>query len=553
MGTGVTALFNAHVWEPALEKYGAVTHLSVAIYDADQQLVCGPVPPSPLHALFVECSSDLGLFADCARQCLAQQDSRPAILVSQAHGLAVVGTSLVTDGVMVGAAVAGYALVDFPQALTLERLAKAAAVPHVRLREIARLLQPVPERRLMLHGELLQVLADTILRENARTRQYEKATAELEEALAAKDEFLAVLSHELRTPLTPIVAWTRMLRMLPEPAKILQAADVIERNALLQIRLVDDLLELNRATRGTMSLDLKVLCLNTMVASALEVIAETAGRKQIAIEFIDAGEPLFVEGDADRMQQILRNVLTNAVKFTQSGGQVLVVLVRQGNESVIHVTDNGPGIAKEFLPFLFDMFRQQEVGTRRSHSGLGIGLSLVKRLTEAHGGQVTITSEGAGHGTDVMLQFPLALEAGEPETPAAPSDRALDDMRVLLVEDTRDSRDAASAMLQRMGATVTVAGDGQEALEALGQPGGIDLVLCDLRMPRMDGYEFLRALNLDPDRPHPPVIAVTGLTGSADHQRTHAAGFEGHVDKPFNEAALLAEINVVMARHRPSP
>lgn len=548
-------LFNAHVWQPALEKFSAVTHLSVAIYDADQHLVVGPLPSSPLHALFVEFSSDLGLFEACARQCFEHQDSQPAILVSQAQGLGVVGTLLVLDGVIAGAAVAGYALVDFPQALTLERLAKAAAVPYVRLREVARHLQPVSERGLMVHGELLQVLGDTILRENARTRQYEKVAAELEEALAAKDEFLAVLSHELRTPLTPIVTWTRMLRMTLEPAKILQAADVIERNALLQLRLVDDLLELHRATRGTMSLDLKVLCINTAITSALEVIAETAGRKQIAVEFVDT-EPLFVEGDADRMQQILRNVLTNAVKFTPAGGHIVVVLSRHGNEGVIHVRDNGQGIAKEFLPFLFEMFRQQEVGTRRSHSGLGIGLALVQRLTAAHHGQVTVTSEGTGHGTDVMLQFPLALDVVEPVPPAADIAQGLDDLRVLLVEDVRDTRDAVSGMLQRLGASVTVAGDGQEALEALEAldgSGKIDLVLCDLRMPRMDGYEFLHALNLDPDRPHPPVIALSGLTSGADHQRTYAAGFEGHVDKPFNEAELLAEINLVRARRRASP
>lgn len=546
----MTTLFNDRVWRPALEKYGAVTHLSVAVYDASQQMVLGPLPSSPLHALFDEFSSDPGILAECARTCLMQTGSREASVVTQAHGLAVVGTSLVIDGMVVGAAVAGYALLDFPQAPTLERLAKSAVMPYIRLREVARHLQPVPERRLKLHGELLQVLGDTILRENARTRQYEQVAAELEVASAAKDEFLAVLSHELRTPLTPIIAWARILRMTSEPSKVRQAADVVERNALLQIRLVDDLLELHRATRGTMALDLERLSLEAVVQAALEVVTETAMKKHITVAFEDAGEQLFVDGDADRMQQILRNVLSNAVKFTGPGGRIAVVLSRENGDGVIHVRDNGQGIDKAFLPFLFEMFRQQEVGTRRSHSGLGIGLSLVKRLTEAHGGQVGIASEGAGRGTDVMLRFPLAVGALASPPPAQP-DLRLDALRVLLVEDTQDTRDAASAMLQGLGATVTTAADGREALNVLDRPGAVDLVLCDLRMPRMDGYEFVHTLQRDRAHPHPPVIAVSGLITGADHQRTHAAGFQGHVNKPFTETELLAEIHAVMARRGP--
>ena len=546
MDPAANALFDFDVWQSALVKYGAVVQMSVSLFGADEAIVCGPVPMTPIVALFEKHGSKPSACAECVRACLAQPvDNRPPVVITTSSGLAVFGVSLLLDEQIVGALIAGYAPVTFCESVGIARLARETATPFQDLWAATRSLPPVPARRLVQHGELLQVLGDALLRENRLRRHSEKTAVQLTTVAAVKEGFLAVLSHELRTPLTPILGWASILKQHSDP-RVVHAAEVIERNAVFQLRMVEDLLELTRTTKGKLVLNRTVLSLNEQVRAALEAVADGGFNKNITPQFIDAPEPLWINADSDRVQQILRNVLLNSVKFTPADGAITITLTREGDQGIVEVRDTGEGIPPEFLPFVFQMFQQQEQGTRRTHPGLGIGLALVKHLTEAHGGAVSVASDGVGQGAEVTIRWPLAAAPAQPVPVRAGADQlALDGLRILVVEDMDDSREAMCLMLERFGATVVPARDGIEALErAAGDD--VDLVLCDLRMPRMDGFEFLRALNSFEGHRHPPVIAVSGLASSADHLATQTAGFKGHIDKPFDDGRLLAAVRVAM-------
>ncbi|HVF58633.1 MAG TPA: hybrid sensor histidine kinase/response regulator [Thermoanaerobaculia bacterium] len=541
--------FSSGLWRQALETFAEVTHLTVELYgDGGKRLVWGPVHPTPLFELFAEHGWDPGTFGDCARRCLAQGGARPAVTIARDHGLAVVGAPLVLGGEVVGAVVGGYALVDFSQAPWLQRLARRAGVPFARLWEIARRQPPVPARRLVLYGELLQVLGDALLRENERSRQVEDAADRLIKSAAAKDEFLAVLSHELRTPLTPILTWSSMLQQGVEPAMVQRGAEVITRNALLQVRLVEDLLDLNRITLGKVTLDVQRHDLREVVGTAIETIAGEAEKKGVLLA-IEAAAPLPVEGDGGRLQQILRNLLSNALKFTPKGGSIRVTAERAADGAVVRVRDTGQGIPREFLPQVFEIFRQQEGGTRRSHSGLGIGLAVAKRLTELHHGTITVASDGPGTGAEVTVRLPLAAGGADAAGAADPGrvTDPLEGLTLLFVEDMPDTREATRLMLERLGATVLLASDGREGIEVV-ERASPDLVLCDLRMPGMDGFEFISVLRRSTGNAEPPVIAVSGLASATDREHTRKAGFQGHVSKPFEDAALVTAIDAALGR-----
>jgi signal transduction histidine kinase/ActR/RegA family two-component response regulator len=548
-------LFSSELWKPALDKYAEASGLSVELFGADGRVVLNSMYSTPLVELFREYGFEPGLFAECARRCVSQTSDRPAVAVTESHGLTVVGTSLVLEGAIVGAAVAGYALTGFSQVPSVQRWAKSAAIPFDRFWRIVRQHAPVPERRLMLNGELLQVLGDALLRENHRTRQYEDAVIKLEAASAAKDEFLAVLSHELRTPLAPILGWASVLKKNDSPEQVHRAADAIERNVKLQSRMVDDLLDVSRIKHGVMKLDLEIVELPPVIRAATEASADDIAKKKLGLEIFDIGEPLFVEGDVGRLQQVFRNILSNAVKFTPAGGSIRVTLSREGNDALVIIADNGGGIASEFLPFVFDIFRQQEKAARRGYQGLGIGLSLVKQLTELHRGTVSVASAGAGRGTEVTVRLPLATEAPQPADAvparAEPSLSALAGLCVLVVEDSEDARESLRTLLQLLGAQVALACDGREALDMMRHGLKPDLVLCDLLMPHMDGFEFIAELHRRPA--HPPVIAVSGLESETSRSRTREAGFDAHMKKPFDEAAIVAAVGEAFSRRDQQP
>lgn len=543
-------LFGSDLWKPVLDKYAKATGLSVELFGIDGQVVLNSTHATPLVALFREFGFDPGLFAECACRCVQQTTDRPAVAIDESHGLTVVGASLVLEGGIVGAAVAGYALARFSNVTLVRRWAESTGIPFERLWNVTRGLAPVPERRLKLHGELLQVLGDAVLRENYRTREHESMVLELRAASAAKDEFLAVLSHELRTPLAPIAGWASIMKKSESLEHVHKAAEAIERNAFLQSRMVDDLLDMSRFVRGGIVLELTVLELPACVREASETLAPDAEKKKIRLETASLGEPPFVEADPGRLQQIFRNVISNAVKFTPEGGSIRIVVRRDAGEAVVEIADTGKGIAPDFLPFVFDIFRQQEGGTRRAQEGLGIGLSLVKKLTELHKGTVSVASAGEGRGTEVTVRLPLAAAAPGTDRVPARSGAALAGLSILVVEDSEDTRDSLRALLELRGAQVRVARDGREALDAMRRGTRPDVVLCDLLMPILDGFEFIRELDSAPFQAHPPVIAVSGLASAESRARALRAGFEGHVKKPYTEADIVAAVTVALARRR---
>jgi two-component system CheB/CheR fusion protein len=334
------------------------------------------------------------------------------------------------------------------------------------------------------------------------------------------------------------------------PSSRAKATQSIKRNALLQIKLVDDLLDLNRVARDKILLDVAVHDLSDLMRSTIDTASESAAAKHIEVDLLESTTGLHVEGDAARLQQVFGNVLSNAIKFTPAEGYVHVTIDREDDSAVVRFSDTGEGIPSAFLPHVFDMFRQQEEGTRRRHSGLGIGLALVKRLVEMHSGCVEIDSRGSGQGTQVTIRLPLPNAAGAPHPLGQidMADRTLTSLIILVVEDTEDALEATRAMLEMLGAQVLVARNGREALDILAA-GYVDLVLCDLRMPAMDGFEFLRELSRTAGAAAPPVVAMTGLASASDRERTRAAGFSGHLKKPFDDTALVLVIRSAMEAH----
>jgi signal transduction histidine kinase len=413
------------------------------------------------------------------------------------------------------------------------------------------------ERDVRVLDLLARQAADWIERTQAqveRDRLLERerqARAEAERAARLKDEFLATLSHELRTPLSAILGWADVIKLgIGQPDKVLRAAEVISRNARAQGQLIGDLLDLSRIITGKMRLAVEPVDLSAVLDAAIETVRPAADARRVRVRCVtDASIPV-IHGDAPRLQQILWNLLSNAVKFTPEGGHVEVVLARAGSQVQVSVTDTGIGIGAEFLPYVFDRFRQAVPSATREHGGLGIGLALVRELAELHGGQVQASSDGAGKGSTFVVRFPLAPPSIEEEPPKPVRALANDvptlvGVRVLLVDDEPDALEVIQEILVHRQASVTVVTSVEEALAAL-EHQTFDVLLSDIGMPRRDGYDLITSMRLRGLTT--PAAAVTAFARSEDRTRALLAGFQAHLTKPLEASELLATVASLSGR-----
>ena len=377
------------------------------------------------------------------------------------------------------------------------------------------------------------------------------AIADAETASRLKDQFLAVVSHELRTPLTTIVLWEGILRdEATDPALRAKALEAIRQSALSQSRVVGDLLDLTRASTGKLHIDLRPLEISSLVREVVDTLAPAARAKQITIEHRDAVLGVEVEGDPGRLHQVLDNLLSNALKFTDPGGRIAVNLSRQGRSVEISVADTGRGISADLLARVFDPFAQSDDPLTRGAGGLGLGLAIAKQLVELHDGTLAVASEGPGRGATLTITLPaLPARAKTAQASGVTHARSLPRTRVLVIDDDLRVREALALLLERAGAVVDSA-DSAAAGRVRIAAQRPDVLVCDIAMPGEDGYSLLRGLRaagIDV-----AAIALTAYSSDADIERALAAGFDRHVAKPIDFERLLGQIDELAASARPT-
>jgi signal transduction histidine kinase/CheY-like chemotaxis protein len=373
------------------------------------------------------------------------------------------------------------------------------------------------------------------------------ARAEVERVSVMKDEFLATLSHELRTPLNAILGWSDMLLERVPQGDDRRGLETIARNARLQAQLIEDLLDMNRIISGKVRLDVQRLDLAAIIDAALDSVGPSVTGKSLALRKILDPSTGIVFGDPQRIQQVVWNLLSNSIKFTPKGGKLDVVLRRVGSQVELRVTDSGVGIAPDFLPHVFERFRQADSTTTRRHGGLGLGLSIVKQLVELHGGSVVAESAGEGHGATFIVRLPIrAIREDDSAHPTARTSIVreipfqLTGLRVLVVDDDTDARELIASVLTSVGALPATAASAAEAL-AIFAERSFDLIISDIGMPERDGYQLMRAIRALPaDRGgRTPAIAVTAFARSEDRTRALLAGYQVHLAKPIEPHELV--------------
>lgn len=402
----------------------------------------------------------------------------------------------------------------------------------------------------------MSLVADRIALAIERISLYERersARAQAEEANRLKDQFLATVSHELRTPLNAILGWARMLtsgRIDEETAK--HALEVIERNARVQAQLIDDLLDVSRIISGKLHLNISPIEPLNIVQLALDAVRPAAEAKEIELQTNFGPETDGISGDPDRIQQIIWNLLSNAIKFTPNGGKVNVQVTRESAHIEFVVTDTGQGISEEFLPFVFERFRQADSTAARTHGGLGLGLAIVRHLTELHGGVVNANSAGVGHGATFNVRLPIQAPrvqvatvennstTNEEKSPAFDCPGSLEGLDVLIVDDENDALELMKTVLRECGAKVRVASSAAEALESI-KTMPPDILISDIEMPNQDGYSLIRTIRTLPVQESQGILAIalTAHANETDRNKALAAGFQIHIRKPVDPAELV--------------
>jgi signal transduction histidine kinase len=385
----------------------------------------------------------------------------------------------------------------------------------------------------------------------------QQARLEAQAANRAKDEFLATLSHELRTPLNAILGWTRLLSSGHlDQATSRRAIDIIERNTRLQAQLIEELLDISRIVTGKLRLEFSSVPALSIVEAAVDSVRPSADAKQLRIDtdLSAAADPILC--DPARIQQIVWNLLSNAIKFTKEGGRVRVAARREDGVLMLEVSDTGVGIDPDFLPYVFDRFRQQDAATTRSHGGLGLGLAIVRHLVELHGGTVEAHSGGVGQGASFLVTLPVAPARASQAPPvvASSGDAALSELptlgglRVLVVEDEPDGRALVCAVLEGFGATVVAAGSVADALQEI-ERARPDVLLSDIAMPGEDGYSLIRRVRmLHRSDPPIPAAALTAFATASDRARALLAGYQAHIPKPVEPSELAAVVATLAGR-----
>jgi len=437
----------------------------------------------------------------------------------------------------------------------VHRLHQETAAALTQAREAERALAAEKER-------LAFALAEMTKLEHLRNELLEReriARASAEKANQLKDQFLAIVSHELRTPLNAILGWGDML-CNPKVTDAVRerAAHGISHSAKRQARLIEDLLDVSRIASGTLRLEHSFVDLRDVIREAVQVLQPNADEKQIRVTLAIHASTGCVYGDSARLQQVASNLVSNALKFTQSGGAIRVELRSAHGDAELVVSDTGQGISPEFLPWVFEPFRQGDGSTTRIHSGLGLGLSIVKNLVEAHGGTVFAESRGEGHGATFTVRLPIAntgewfvaadrtAAAGEALSAVEP----IEGTSVLVVDDDEQSREVVAAHLEHCRATVLVAASATQALDLL-ERERIDVLLADIGMPDIDGYGLIRrvrSLSIA-EKASVPAAALTAFAREQDREQALQAGFQMHLSKPIDERSLI----IAVARLRRMP